>query len=301
MSSQDFSIRPEWGLVAVTALWGSSFILLSLSLKGISPGLLVALRFGGGAILMACLLRSALFKLRLQDWIAGLSTGTCIFFGYFLQTVGLETITSSISAFLTALYVPFVPLFQWVLFRKRPSAVITAGIVMAFIGMMLILDPTTISLHGNIGEWLTIASAAACALEIIILGHFANSCDPKAFCFTQLVTVTFWSSVYCLGFEQIRFDPTPVTYLCMAVLIGMIVFNQVMMCWAQKFVSPSRAVLIYTLEPVFAGIIGALVGEPFTKGAIVGATLVVLSILISSWLPGYLKNRRRIACEASNE
>ena len=50
-----------------------------------------------------------------------------------------------------------------------------------------------------------------------------------------------------------------------AILIGMIVFNQVMMCWAQKFVSPTRAVLIYTLEPVFAGIIGYAIGEPFTK------------------------------------
>ena len=83
----------------------------------------------------------------------------------------------------------------------------------------------------------------------------------------------------------------------MAILIGMIVFNQVMMCWAQKFVSPTRAVLIYTLEPVFAGIIGYAIGEPFTKGAV----MVVLSILISSWLPGYLKNRGRISKEAVRE
>ena len=91
------------------------------------------------------------------------------------------------------------------------------------------------------------------------------------------------------------------TYVCMAILIGMIVFNQVMMCWAQKFVSPTRAVLIYTLEPVFAGIIGYAIGEPFTKGAVVGAVMVVLSILISSWLPGYLKNRDHISKEAVRE
>ena len=133
-------------------------------------------------------------------------------------------------------------------------------------------------------------------MEILVLGRFANSCDPKAFCFTQLVTVTFWSTL-----NTIVFDPTAVTYVCMAILIGMIVFNQVMMCWAQKFVSPTRAVLIYTLEPVFAGIIGYAIGEPFTKGAVVGAVMVVLSILISSWLPGYLKNRGRISKEAVRE
>ncbi len=136
MTPSRFNVSPEWGLVMVTALWGSSFILLSLSLKGLSPGLLVALRFGGGAVLMACLLRSALFKLKKEDWIAGCATGTCIFLGYFLQTVGLQTITSSISAFLTALYVPFVPLFQWILFRKRPTPIIAGGILFAFIGML---------------------------------------------------------------------------------------------------------------------------------------------------------------------
>ena len=81
MTPSRFNVSPEWGLVMVTALWGSSFILLSLSLKGLSPGLLVALRFGGGAVLMACLLRSTLFKLKKEDWIAGCATGTCIFLG----------------------------------------------------------------------------------------------------------------------------------------------------------------------------------------------------------------------------
>lgn len=299
MSSSEQFVRPELALVAVTALWGASFILLSISLKGLSPALLMTLRFAGGAILMACLLRSSLLKLRKTDWIAGASTGCFIFLGYFLQTVGLQTITSSISAFLTALYVPFVPLFQFVLFRKKPSLIVTGGIIFAFIGMMLILDPTNLSLNGSIGEWLTIASAGACAMEIIVLGHFANECDPRAFCFTQLVTVATLSGLYCLGFEEIRFAPTLSTCLCMLVLIGMIAFNQVAMCWAQKFVSPSRAVLIYTLEPVFAGIIGYLVGEPFSTGAVCGAVMVVLSILISSWLPGYLANRGRMSKETA--
>lgn len=84
-------VRPEWALVMVTALWGASFILLSISLKGLSPALLVALRFIGGALVMALILRSRLFNLRKEDWIAGFSAGSCIFLGYFLQTVGLQT------------------------------------------------------------------------------------------------------------------------------------------------------------------------------------------------------------------
>ena len=81
MTPSRFNLSPEWGLVMVTALWGSSFILLSLSLKGLSPGLLVALRFGGGAVLMACLLRSALFKLKKVDWDCWLRHGNVYFSG----------------------------------------------------------------------------------------------------------------------------------------------------------------------------------------------------------------------------
>ena len=119
---------------------------------------------------MACLLRSALFKLKKSIGLLAAPRERVFFLGYFLQTVGLQTITSSISAFLTALYVPFVPLFQWIIFRKRPTPIIAGGILFAFLGMLLILDPTKISFNGNIGEWLTIASAAACAMEILVLG-----------------------------------------------------------------------------------------------------------------------------------
>ena len=287
-------VRPEWALVMVTALWGASFILLSISLKGLSPALLVALRFIGGALVMALILRSRLFNLRKEDWIAGFSAGSCIFLGYFLQTVGLQTISSSISAFLTALYVPFVPLFQLILFRKRPGLIVSCGILTAFLGMILIMDPSRISFSGNFGEWITIASACFCALEILVLSHFANKCDPMLFCFTQLSTVAMWSTLYCLTFEDIRFAPTGATFICLAILIGMIAFNQFAMSWAQKSVSATRAVLIYTPEPVFAGLIGWLVGEHMGWNTLAGGTLVVLSILVSSWLPGYLKSRKRL-------
>ena len=289
MNLLKYKYAPEWALVLVTALWGSSFILLSLSLKGLSPALLVALRFSGGALLMACILRTKLLNLKRSDWIAGFCTGSCIFLGYFLHTIGLQTITSSISAFLTALYVPFVPIFQLIFFRRRPGLVVSCGVLSAFVGMLLILDPTNLSLAGNFGEWITIASAAACAMEILVLGHFANKCNPMLFCFTQLTTVALWSTLYCFTFEDIKFEPTALTFVCMAILIGMIAFNQLAMSWAQKSVPPTRAVLIYTLEPVFAGLIGWTIGEPLGWNALLGGSLVVLSILISNWLPSYLK------------
>ena len=44
---------------------------------------------------------------------AGVAIGVAIALGYGLQTWGLQTISSSKSAFITAMYVPLVPLLQW--------------------------------------------------------------------------------------------------------------------------------------------------------------------------------------------
>lgn len=298
MNKHNFVIAPEWALVVVCALWGTSFYLLSVSLRDISPGLLVALRFSFGALLMGLILRSKLLTIRTKDMIAGFATGTFIFFGYFLQTVGLQTIPSSISAFLTALYVPFVPLLQFILLRKKPGWIVGGCILLAFCGMALIIDPTKLSFDGSFGEWITVLSAVSCALEIIILGHFAGLCDPKVFCFTQLVSVSIWSWLFCGFFETIRFTPTPSLIICLSILTAMIVFNQFAMNWGQKFVPPARAALIYTLEPVFAGIVGFIVGERLSTMALLGALLVVGSVLCSNWLPRYLKDKR-IASNAS--
>lgn len=283
---------PELTLVLVSALWGSSFILLSIALESISPALLVGLRFGLGAFLVAMILRSKLFRLKRTDWIAGFWTGLFIFLGYFLQTIGLQWISSSISAFLTALYVPFVPLLQLLLFRKIPNKITTVGIAVAFCGMLLIINPFNMTLDGNLGEYLTVISALACALEIIVISHFATRCEPMVFCFTQLVVVAILSLTYCFFIETIRFTPTPSLFISLGILVGMIAFNQYAISWAQRFVSPVRAVLIYTLEPVFAGIIGYFFGEKISFLAFCGCILVISSVLLSSWLPKYLSEKK---------
>jgi drug/metabolite transporter (DMT)-like permease len=300
MSSRFCAVSPEWVLVLVSALWGASFIVLSIALESISPALLVTIRFGFGALLLALLLRGQLFRLNRTDWVAGIATGVCIFLGYFLQTVGLQWIPSSVSAFLTALYVPFVPLLQWIIYRRFPGWIATTGISAAFIGMMLIINPATMTLTGNLGEWFTIASALACAGEILVIAHFTTHCDPKAFCFTQLLTVSVLAFFYCIAFEPIRFTPTPELFICLAILVGMIAFNQYAITWAQKTVPALRAVLIYTLEPVFAGIIGWLFGEKLGVGALFGGLLVIASVLLSSWLPKFLAEKKRLQ-EASHD
>lgn len=83
--------------------------------------------------------------------------GVSIMLGYGLQTtMGLQAISSSQSAFITALYVPFVPLLQWLVLGRRPG-LMPIGICLAFIGLMLLAGPEGGNLHfseggGHLGQ-----------------------------------------------------------------------------------------------------------------------------------------------------
>jgi len=53
------------------------------------------------------------------------------------------------------------------------------------------------------------------------------------------------------------------------------------MVWAQQWIGPSRTALLLMLEPVFAGIAGAIAGEHLGVGGVVGAALILAGILVA--------------------
>jgi drug/metabolite transporter (DMT)-like permease len=97
--------------------------------------------------------------------------------GYGTQTVGLQTVSSSESAFLTALYVPLVPVLLWLIFRKVPHFMIWIGALCAFIGLVLLTGNSLNSISLNFGQTLTLLGAIAIAIEIILIGYFAPTVD----------------------------------------------------------------------------------------------------------------------------
>ncbi len=286
-------LSPEWTLVFVATLWGCSFIMLSTCVKYCSPALMMALRFGSGALLTACLMGQRAFAVSKEDWIGGFWAGLTIFIAYFLQVYGIQSIPSSISGFLTALYVPFVPILQYLMFRKAPGLIVGTGIAVAFLGMTLILDPRNLSFTGSFGEIITIVSAVFCAFEIIVIGFFARKCTPAGFCLTQLIVVAVLSALYTATVEEIRFELNTPLVVCLSILAVMVAVNQYLISWAQKFVSPPKTALIYTMEPVVAGIVGVVfAGEKIGVLGITGGILVIASVLISSWLPKHLQKMK---------
>lgn len=275
-------MRPqELALIAITAVWGGTFLVVHIAMQHSGPWFFVGLRFTVAGLISMLIFHRSLRGMTWADLGAGASIGLMIYGGYGLQTLGLQTIDSSTSAFLTALYVPMVPFAQWIFFRKRPPAMAFVGAALAFAGLILIAGPEAFSLSLGLGEAATLISTVPIVGEIILISVFAGRIDLGRITIVQLLTAGL------LSFATMPFTGEGVpafSWIWVAAGIGLGAASciiQLTMNWAQKSVSPTRATIIYSGEPVWAAIIGRIAGERLPAAALVGGMLVVLSILAS--------------------
>lgn len=273
---------PQLVLTGITMIWGVTFLVVQQALQWIGPYTLVGARFLLAALILAVVLRGRLRGITAAEWRAGTLIGLGLFFGYSLQTVGLQTIDSSKSAFLTALYVPLVPLLTWVLLRRAPSLAAGAGIVMAFAGMVMLTNPGTLVFTLSPGEFYTVLGAVAIAAEILLIGHFSQHCDPRRVAFIQLLAVGVVSLATALVMGERWPEFTPGLIASVAGLAAASALIQFCMNWAQRYVNATRATLIYAMEPVWAAAVGALAGERLGLWGLGGGAMIVAAVLVST-------------------
>jgi drug/metabolite transporter (DMT)-like permease len=280
-----FSI-PELALIVVTMVWGGSFLVVQIAMAEGGPVWFVAVRFLAAGGLMALAFARAMKGLTRAEILAGSAIGSAIFLGYALQTFGLQTIGSSKSAFITALYVPIVPLLQWLVLRRPPRLTSWAGIILAFLGLILLAGPEALRIGLGIGEVTTLLGAVAIAAEIILIGRFANEVDSRRITVVQLLA----GGLFALVFAVASGESLPAfgngvwlgSALALAVASAII---QLTMNWAQRSVSPTKATVIYAGEPVWAGVVGRIAGERLSTPAVIGGALIVLGVIVSELRP----------------
>lgn len=273
--------KAECVLVLITMIWGGTFLIVQHAMTVSGPMFFVGLRFAAAAAMVAMFSWRHLRELTLFEVKAGSFIGVAIMLGYGLQTVGLQSIPSSQSAFITALYVPFVPLLQWLVLGRRPGLMPSIGIMLAFTGLMLLSGPSGAALNFSPGEIATLISAVAIAAEIILISTFAGQVDVRRVTVVQLAVTAVLSFLLVVPTGEVIPE---FSWLLLATALGLGAASaaiQVAMNWAQKSVSPTRATLIYAGEPVWAGIVGRIAGERLPAIALVGAGLIVAAVIIS--------------------
>jgi drug/metabolite transporter (DMT)-like permease len=273
---------PQLALILITMIWGSTFLAVQYALNFSSPMFFVGCRFAVAAVAIFLISIKSIRGLTIKETAAGTVIGLVIAIGYGTQTIALQSILSSESAFLTALYVPLVPLLMWIIFQKRPTLMAWLGTALAFTGLVLLTGNGLANIRFNHGQILTLICAFAVALEIILIGYFAGKVNLRRVTVVQLAvaSVLSFASMKMVGESTIPNFSWGLALFAIGLGLASALI-QFVMNWAQRMVDPSRAAIIYAGEPVWAGIFGRIAGERLPLLALFGGLLVVLGVLVS--------------------
>jgi drug/metabolite transporter (DMT)-like permease len=213
-------------------------------------------------------------------WIGGILCAIPLFFAINLQQLGIMYTTAGKSAFLTAMYIVFVPLLG--LFTgKKVSPMIPVSVVLAVVGLYFLscMGVTQIS----IGDLYLIGCAVCFAIQIIVVERFAPDVDALRLNCLQAGFCAVASGIIALFAEQIEFTALldcwlPLSYagfLSMGAAYSLQIIGQ-------KHIEPSAASLIMSLESVFAVVFGwLLLKETMTTWEAIGCVLVFAAVILS--------------------
>jgi drug/metabolite transporter (DMT)-like permease len=271
-------------LVAITAIWGSTFVVVKDAIARMPVMDFLAWRFGLAALVMIALRPRSISRLSAAGRRAGLLLGLALGIGYAAQTLGLRTTPASISGFITGMFVVFTPLFAGVLLRRRVGRAAWLAVALATLGLGLI------SLRGFFvggGELLTLACASLFALHIVGLGEWSAGSDAYGLAVLQLLVVAGLCALTAIPAGGLRPPPDAGAWGAIGLTaIFATAFAFVGQTWAQAHLAPARTAVILTLEPVFAGVFGVWVdGDRLGARTIGGAALVLLAMLVTELHP----------------
>ena len=273
--------KAEAALLATTLIWGSTFTAVKLGMQEISPVLLIVIRFSLATAFFLVFFRRQLFPIHTSAIIKGSILGFFLFLGFVFQNIGMVYTTASKSAFITSMMVVFVPLLQFIVERRSPNLGNILGVVIVTAGLWFLTQPTGSDF--NIGDALTLGCALVFAIYIVYLDVVSQEMSTSQLTFLQMASNTVFSFIAVVLFENVMFTFSAFSLLTLAYLT---VFATIVSVWVQtrfqKDTTPTRAVIIFTIEPVIASVIAHLVlGEQLGTLGILGGGLIIGGVLIS--------------------
>lgn len=297
---QKSQLFAELMLASVTLFWGATFPIVKDAITEMPVMAFLWVRFAFAAILLAMIAgRGGLMSLDRRGWRLGVLLGTLLFASYAFQTFGLERTSSANAGFLTGLGVVWVPLMAGPILKKPAAFGSKIGVVLALTGLFMLTWHTPWSI--NFGDILVVICSLFVALHIIGLDAFTKGYDSRALTFVQIATMALFCCIGSLAFEPSSWPREWTTSLVSAFIITA-VFATVYAFWAmtkfQNRTTPTRAALIYTLEPVFAAIFSVwLAGDRLTIIGWFGGALIVSGMIVAEIWPFLSAKRATRAAE----
>jgi drug/metabolite transporter (DMT)-like permease len=273
-------------LLALTAIWGSTFFLIKDVVTRIPVADMLAVRFALASLGLAVLIGPRLTLTR-PLLVRGAGLGLLYGGAQVLQTLGLAQTSASVSGFLTGLYVVATPLLSAALLRQRIRGTVWAAVALATVGLA-VLSLTGVST--GYGELLTVASAVVYAGHIVALSRLSTPGTALSLSLVQLVVITVVCTALALlpvSGVGIQWPASARDWLVVGYL-GLIAgaVTMVLQTWAQARMDPTRAAVIMAMEPVWAAGFAVAVGSEMVTVRMVIGGLAILGAMYLAEVPG---------------
>jgi len=281
------TFRADLLLLAAAVIWGSGFVAQRLGSEHLGAFAFTGLRFSLGTLLLMPLLAVAPWPTHVSRETSkkatvrgGVFAGLVMLAAANAQQLGLGGTTASNGAFITSLYVVFVP-FLGLFARQRIGWPVWTGVALAGVGLVLLgmTDSYTMSQ----GDLWVLACAVLWAVHVVVVGRFTRDAEPIRLSLIQLGITGFGALALALVRGDVTAeaaDAAKWAVLYGAVLPVAVAFT--LQVIAQKKAPPTHTALILSLESVFGMVAGILfLRERPTGQQYLGAVLMLAGVVVS--------------------
>jgi drug/metabolite transporter (DMT)-like permease len=280
-------------LTLAAMIWGSSFVVQQIGTGQLGTITFTGSRFLVGAFLV---LPFAVKQLRrteeekrhfhTTDWLGILLTGCVLLTAAVLQQHGILRTSVTNSGFLTALYVPLVPLLGRIVLKRKVHFAIWPASICCFVGTYILSGAQHVELAA--GDFWVISSTIFWATHVMLVGIMASRTGaPLVVAAGQFLVCGLGG--LCLGF----FIESPTVPQILGAIWGILyvgVFSVGMaftlQVVGQRFTPAADAAIILSSETVFAAFGGMIfLGERLSLVQLSGGGLILASILAVELVP----------------
>jgi drug/metabolite transporter (DMT)-like permease len=267
-------------LLAVTAVWGVTFVQVKDAVALYPLFAFLAVRFGIASATLAIPGARRVARLGRTGVAEGIGAGALLGTGYALQTAGLERTTVSSTGFVTGMYVVLTPLLGLALFRVHVASSVWTGVLLATAGLALLAG---IHRGGVAGDLLVLAGAAVYSLQILLMERYAPRYDAVAFTLVEMLAAFAGLLAVALALGQLE---VPHGWTVWGALLVTGVFASALaflaQTWAQRRTTAARTALAFSMEPVWAALFGiTLAGDRLGAAGWAGCALIMAGIVVA--------------------
>ena len=269
---------PAVAVLGVAITWGVSFAVVKATVGEVSPSRLVGWRFALATLTLLTLRPRVLGDLDRQIVSRGIVLGALLGIGFVLCTIGMQTTSVLISAFVTGTTVVFAPLIAWILLRRRLTTRAAAAVFLASMGLAMI---TMRSFAVGPGTLLILAAAVLWALHLVALERWSRAGHLYGLTVIQLAT----SATVALGCQVLLDDWQGFTPPMSVPAAAGIIFlgaggtggTFIALSWAQTRLDTTTTAVILTLEPLVGAGLDRRLGDAWTTTTTLAGVITVIS------------------------